>query len=92
MKGRFFTLETDHKALIYVKTKPEFKNNKINAWVEEMQNFKFEIKYIKGEKMEKADELSRVYENKKDCKKSSWDSRIKKIEDQEYWEFNDGEL
>lgn len=34
LKGRKFLLETDHKALEHLRTKPNFENNRINRWIE----------------------------------------------------------
>ncbi|KRH93669.1 krab-a domain-containing protein [Pseudoloma neurophilia] len=75
LRGRKFKLETDHKALIEIHKKPQFNNNRINRWIELIQEFDFEIVHIKGEKMGRADQLSRV--NEKDQKKWQKGRRIR---------------
>ncbi|KAF9742974.1 Retrovirus-related Pol polyprotein from transposon 17.6, partial [Nosema granulosis] len=49
LKGRKFHLMTDHKALAEIRNKPYFNNNRINRWIEQIQEFDFTIEYIKGE-------------------------------------------
>ncbi|KRH92804.1 LTR retrotransposon [Pseudoloma neurophilia] len=75
LRGRKFKLETDHKALIEIRKEPQFNNNRINRWIELIQEFDFEIVYVKGEKMGRADQLSRV--NEKDQKKWQKGRRIR---------------
>ncbi len=65
LKGRQFHIETDHKALEELTRKPEFTNNKLNRWIEEIQEENFTISYIKGCNMEFADQLSRIHKTKK---------------------------
>lgn len=42
LHGRKFLLETDHKALTQIRDKPQFSNNRINRWIEGIQQFDFE--------------------------------------------------
>ncbi|KAF9760990.1 Retrovirus-related Pol polyprotein from transposon 17.6 [Nosema granulosis] len=63
LRGRKFHLITDHKALAEVRCKPYFENNRINRWIENIQEFDFTIEYVKGELMTDADALSRQFES-----------------------------
>ncbi|KAF9756151.1 Retrovirus-related Pol polyprotein from transposon 17.6, partial [Nosema granulosis] len=63
LRGRKFHLMTDHKALAEIRNKPFFNNNRINRWIEQIQEFDFTIEYVKGEMMTDADALSRQYES-----------------------------
>ena len=60
LRGRRFILETDHKALMEIRQKAVFNNNRINRWIEKIQEFDFEVNYIKGKDMGEADRLSRI--------------------------------
>lgn len=62
LRGRKFTIVTDHKALENIRTKPNFTNNRINRWIEKIQEFDFEVKYEKAENLVVPDALSRLYE------------------------------
>lgn len=59
LRGRKFTLETNHKALEEIRKKPYFNNNRINRWVEQIQEFDFVVRYKRGEEMIDADAISR---------------------------------
>ncbi|KAI5173419.1 hypothetical protein PAEPH01_1962 [Pancytospora epiphaga] len=48
LRGRRFTLVTDHKAFEKIRKKPYFENNQINRWIEKIQEFDFEVIYQKG--------------------------------------------
>ncbi|KRH94493.1 krab-a domain-containing protein [Pseudoloma neurophilia] len=50
LRGCKFKLETDHKALIEMRKRPQFNNNRINRGIELIQEFDFEIVYVKGVK------------------------------------------
>ncbi|MGL4850595.1 MAG: reverse transcriptase domain-containing protein, partial [Clostridium sp.] len=63
LRGRKFHLMTDHKALIEIRRKPVFNNNRINRWIEKIQEFDFTVEYVKGELMTDADALSRQFES-----------------------------
>ncbi|KAF9763578.1 Retrovirus-related Pol polyprotein from transposon 17.6 [Nosema granulosis] len=63
LRGRKFHLMTDHKALAKIRNKPYFNNNRIDRWIEQIQEFDFTIEYIKGEVMTDADALSRQYKS-----------------------------
>uniref|UniRef100_A0AAG5DCG3 RNA-directed DNA polymerase n=1 Tax=Anopheles atroparvus TaxID=41427 RepID=A0AAG5DCG3_ANOAO len=55
--GRKFTLVTDHKPLVFIKSCS--KNAKILRWRLELENYEFEIKYKEGKANVVADALSR---------------------------------
>ncbi|KAF9750344.1 Retrovirus-related Pol polyprotein from transposon 17.6, partial [Nosema granulosis] len=63
LRGSKFHLMTDHKALAEIRCKPYFENNRINRWIENIQEFDFTIEYVKGELMTDADALSRQFES-----------------------------
>lgn len=69
LRGRKFKIETDHKALIEIRRKSDFNNNRINRWIEKIQEFDFSIEYRKGEEMVDADALSRVFSHEEEEKK-----------------------
>jgi hypothetical protein len=60
--GIKFTIITDHKALVYLMTKP-LATGRLARWIEHMQMFEFEILHTPGETNQLADALSRLYEN-----------------------------
>ncbi|EQB60017.1 enzymatic polyprotein endonuclease reverse, partial [Vairimorpha apis BRL 01] len=60
LRGRKFKIRTDHKALVEIRNKPYFNNNRINRWIEKIQEFDFTIEYRKPELMIVADTLSRI--------------------------------
>lgn len=60
LRGRKFHLITDHKALERIRNKPEFNNNRINRFIEKLQDYDFTIEYKKGEELVDADALSRL--------------------------------
>ena len=41
LRERKLTLETDHKALEQISKKPEFSNNRLNRWIEKIQEYNF---------------------------------------------------
>ncbi|KAI5152397.1 hypothetical protein ENBRE01_3053 [Enteropsectra breve] len=57
--GRNFDVITDHKAIIYYKTKREFGNARIQRWYEELDKYDFNPRYRSGEEMIIPDALSR---------------------------------
>lgn len=71
LRGRNFRLVTDHKALEEIRRKPNFENNRINRWIEKIQEFDFTVKYSEGSKMVVADALSRVFEKRKETTKKN---------------------
>lgn len=62
LRGRRFHCITDHKALERIREKPEFANNRVNRWIEKMQDYDFTAEYRKGSDLITADALSRIYE------------------------------
>lgn len=100
LRGRKFILETDHKALEKLKEKPYFENNRINRWSEKIMEFDFEIRYVKGDEMGKADELNRNFDNKqvksilkgKKIKESKWNKHVIEMDGSEYWKFDSGQV
>ena len=97
LRGRKFTIETDHKALERIREKPNFDNVKVNRMVEHLMEYDFDIKYIKGEIMGKADELSReecVKRNKIEERttkmiNTKYQKHVKIVDGIKYWQFND---
>ncbi len=91
---------TDHKALEEIRRKPFFNNNRVNRWIERIQEYDFSVQYIKGALMGDADALSRQYQDEKDTESTESEiskqmqGKIKKhtvvIKDKEYWKFDDG--
>lgn len=102
LRGRKFKIETDHKALAEIRKKSDFNNARINRWIEKIQEFDFEIRYIPGDEMVVPDALSRFYTNKEDHKRRVIKERrdkqiegkrkkhVKIIDGQEFWVFDDG--
>lgn len=62
LRGRRFSIVTDHKALMVIQTKDDFGNPRMNRWISSIQEYDFSISYRKGEEMHSADALSRIYE------------------------------
>lgn len=59
LRGRHFTLETEHKALLEIRRRPSFANTRVQRWIERIQEFDFQVKYIPGKEMGIADHLIR---------------------------------
>ncbi|KAF9762651.1 hypothetical protein NGRA_1865 [Nosema granulosis] len=53
---------TVHKALEEMRRNPFFNNNRINRWIEKIQEFDFTVEYVKVEMMCDVDALSRQFE------------------------------
>ncbi|KRH92119.1 putative transposable element, partial [Pseudoloma neurophilia] len=85
-------------ALLEIRKKPQFNNNRINRWIELIQEFDFSVVYVEGEKMGQADQLSRLDdEDKKKWQKGFKISGGKKNKHQTeeigklIWTFDSGE-
>lgn len=59
LRGKHFVVETDHKALTYMREARLVNNDRVTRWLGKLTQFDFEIKYIKGKDMELADSVSR---------------------------------
>lgn len=99
LRGRRFKLITDHKALENIRTKPNFSNNRINRWIELIQEFDFEIEYQKPEELVGPDALSRIYENEKldgrkiigeKIRKGKMNKHVITENNKEYWVSDNG--
>lgn len=102
LRGRRFILVTDHKALEVIRTKAYMENNRINRWVEQIQEFDFEVRYNKGEEMAVPDALSRLYQKEETEKevlrkkrgqaisKGKWNKHVEVIDGEEFWKFDSG--
>ncbi|KAI5164039.1 hypothetical protein NEAUS03_2416, partial [Nematocida ausubeli] len=66
LRGRTFTIETDHKALLEIRKKETFNNKRVQRWAEEIQEYDFEVVYIKGEENVDADVLSRMHREREE--------------------------
>ncbi|KAF9763117.1 Retrovirus-related Pol polyprotein from transposon gypsy [Nosema granulosis] len=74
LKGREFTLVTDHIALKAINEKGELKSARISRWIERIQQFNFEVEYKPGESIpHHVDGLSRLA---KDATCNKIDTRI----------------
>jgi hypothetical protein len=60
LRGRSFTLITDHIALKALNEKGEIKNARISRWIERIQQFNFKVEYKPGESIPHVDGLSRL--------------------------------
>lgn len=104
LKGRRFKVETDHKALEQIRTKPSFSNNRINRWIERLQEFDFSIEYKKGKELVAPDALSRMHgtedlkekESGKNEKKGNairagkWKVHVIEQDNKKIWKFDSG--
>jgi hypothetical protein len=97
LRGRRFQLETDHKALEKIRKTLFLKNNRINRWVEKIQEYDFTIKYEKGDgdALIIPDALSRVYEdsNNEKAEKIKKGKMLKHVvlrNEKTYWRFDTG--
>lgn len=100
LRGRRFKVITDHKALENIRNKPNFNNNRINRWIEHIQEYDFIIEYQKPENLLGADALSRINEN--DAKRNKTNERAELIKqgkinkhviqegDKEFWVSDSG--
>lgn len=100
LKGRHFTLETDHKALLNIREKPNFDNPRVLRWIEKIMQYDFKVKYRKGENMGLADDLSRNHINKSKyelkssnkIKERRWNKHVQIKDGKEYWNFDNGDV
>ena len=104
LRGRKFQLVTDHKALEEIRRKPYFENDRVNRWVEKIQEFDFTVTYNKGEELVAADALSRIHETENNeekqktkekgnqIKRGKWKTHVVKEEGKEFWKFDSGEM
>ncbi|KAF9752783.1 Transposon Tf2-6 polyprotein, partial [Nosema granulosis] len=100
LRGRRFELMTDHKALEEIRNKPYFNNNRVNRWIERIQEYDFSVQYVKGELMGDADALSRQFQEEKQkenklkgiSKQTEWKIMKHTIinREKEYAKFDDG--
>jgi hypothetical protein len=60
LHGTSFTVRTDHKGLIHLKSQRDLSPRQ-HRWLDILNEFDFEIEYIPGETNELADALSRIY-------------------------------
>ncbi|KAI5168206.1 hypothetical protein NEIRO03_0877, partial [Nematocida sp. AWRm78] len=66
LQGVEFDLITDHQAITYYQTKPDFGNSRIKRWYQKLDEFSFTPKYRRGEDMIQADALSRSLRGSQD--------------------------
>lgn len=105
LRGRKFHLMTDHKALEEIRSKPYFENNRINRWIEKIQEFDFTVEYVKGAQMVDADALSRQYEQPgraerdlqrkaraEKAKAGKWNRHVEERDGKEFWRFDTGKV
>lgn len=103
LRGRKFHLITDHKALEFIRSKAVFENDRVNRWIERIQEYDFTIEYNKGETLVAPDALSRVYmeddeKEKKEKKKvekwkeTKWKNHVIEQDGFNYWKFDSGEI
>jgi len=91
LRGRKFRLVTDHKALAEIRKKGHFNSNRVNRWINLIQEFDFDVEYNKGMDLAVPDALSRIYEGEdKDTikeskiKSSKWEKHVIHENDKEY--------
>lgn len=75
--GAKFTLKTDHKAIAYL-WKSQNLNSRLTRWSLLMQEYTFDVEYIKGEK-NGADYFSRIYQLSEKYNKKYSADEIKQI-------------
>lgn len=61
--GRKFTIKTDHRPLIWINNLKE-PNSKLQRWKIKLNEFNFDIEYLKGKQNYVADCLSRIEQNR----------------------------
>ncbi|KAF7686092.1 Retrovirus-related Pol polyprotein from transposon 17.6 [Cucumispora dikerogammari] len=95
LRGRQFTLETDHKALEQIREEPDFINNRLNIWIEKIQEYNLKVRYVKGEDMGLADKLSRNQNEKgirkvEKTKETRWKNHTIRKGEKQIWKFDNG--
>ena len=60
LHGTYFTVQTDHKGLICLKTQRDLSHRQ-HRWLDVINEFNFDIKYIPGEMNRFMDTLSHIY-------------------------------
>ncbi|KAI5173831.1 hypothetical protein PAEPH01_2055, partial [Pancytospora epiphaga] len=91
VKGRKFTIITDHMALKAMKEKDVFGNLKLERMRKRFQEYKFEIEYKKGETHIDADAISRIYETEDEKNKAS-KHVLMGSDGKRYWQTGSGEV
>lgn len=79
LRGRKFSLITDHRALEFIKDKDDFGNRRMARWIEKIQEYDFDITYKKGEEVVGADALSRLYEKEKETDENEMRRKTREI-------------
>jgi hypothetical protein len=96
LKGRSFILELDHKALEVIRGKIDFGNDRIKRGLEKISEYDFEVKYVKGSMMGKADKLSRLeYKEQQKSRgrtiqNAKFQKHMKAHDGKCFWEFDNG--
>ena len=94
LKGRNFTIITDHIALKAIKDKEIFGNNKLERMRERLQQYEYTVEYKKGEELIEADTISRIHENT--INYTEYELRNKRLvknnEENYYWKINENEI
>ena len=70
-----------HKTLEKIKSKGVFETNRVNRWIELIQEFNFRVEYIKGKEMGLPDHLSRqvsedINKKRAENKKREWEKNM----------------
>ena len=94
LKGRKFTIITDHIALKAIKDKEIFGNIKLERMRERLQQYDYKVEYKKGVELIEADTISRIYENT--SKYSEYELRnknmLKNTNNEYFWKINSQEI
>lgn len=67
--GRKFTIQTDHRPLVWLGSLKE-PNSKLQRWKIKLEEFNYDIEYVKGKNNQVADGLSRVEVNNNEIENS----------------------
>ncbi|KAI4293379.1 hypothetical protein PAPHI01_2653, partial [Pancytospora philotis] len=94
LRGRPFKVRTDHSALTSVKTKETFGNDRLERMREELQEYDFEVEYVKGTELIEADAISRIYEEPSSYTEYEMSSKclLRDASGAHFWKLRDGSV
>jgi len=94
LRGRPFTVRTDHSALAAFKTKQIYGNLKLERMREDLQEYDCTVQYVKGEDLIEADAISRIYEEPGHFTAFEKSSRnfLTGKDEEHFWKLKTGEL
>ncbi|KAG0438674.1 Retrovirus-related Pol polyprotein from transposon [Dictyocoela muelleri] len=80
--GRKFCVLTDHKAIEKINSQKEFGTSRITRWIDRINQFQFDVKYVSGNLLHSADVMSRSIKKENTLDKDKFIKKILKLHEQ----------